>query len=178
LTTRKINKRKKKIKLDHTKKVIPKETIDKSDPLFPYRINLSVGADPDTKGFYSVTVLKSTLSPKDLRKAYLKGVTKLGFDFQKELCTTNENCALSAQHFKKLAASGIPVLDDGQTEGTEDIDFELTLESYRDIWLHISRLGNPQLSWIVSDVEAVPIGGNGLFHDLLQQKRAAEAEIK
>jgi len=137
---------------------------------FPYEVNISVGADQSTgPGFYSVTIVKSTLSQDELVKAYKAGVLKLGFDLQKEICTNNSNCALSTEHFKKLAANGIPVLDDGGEE-ENDLDFELTLESYRDIWLHICRLGNPHLNWVVGDFAALPIGGNGLFQDLIEQR--------
>jgi len=139
------------------------------DPRFPHKINLSVGADQSTgPGFFSVTTIKCTLSPPEIQKAYQAGTEKLGFDFQKETCTSEVNCSLSASLFQKLVAAGIPVLDDD--EETNDAAFELTLESYREIWLHIARLGNPQLNWLVADLEAMPIGGHGLFHDLVQKE--------
>jgi len=114
-------------------------------------------------------MLRSTLSSEELQKAYKAGTLKLGFDFQKEICTNNQTCALSAEHFKKLGSVGIPVIDEGSTEENENLDFELTLESYRDIWLHIARLGNNNLNWVVSEMDALPIGGNGLFQDLVEQ---------
>jgi len=147
---------------------------------FPYRINISVGAEESTgPGFYSVTVMKSTLSFEELITAYAVGSAKIGFDFQKEICTSNLNCSLTADQFKLLVSHGIPVLDDGNGED-QDLDFELTLESYRDIWFHIARIGNPLLNWAVADLDALPIGGNGLFQDLLSEKPAAtvDTEVK
>jgi len=141
---------------------------------FPHRVNVSVGADASTgPGFYrSVSIVNCTLSSEQLSKAYRDGSAKLGFDLQKEICTTNYNCALSVDHFKKLVASGIPVLD-GDGEGEDPgLDFELTLDSYRDIWLHIARLGNPSLVWSVAEFDALPIGGNGLFDGLVDQRDA------
>jgi len=167
-------KTKPKEKKKKTKKVELKKGQD--DPRFPYKINVSVGADQSTgPGFYSVTIVRCTISSDDLAKAYEIGSAKLGFDFQKEICTTNLNCALSPDHFKKMASNGIPVLDDG-TGDDQELDFELTLDSYRDIWLHIARLGNPLLNWAVAEFDALPIGGNGLFQDLVEQREVEQKE--
>lgn len=119
------------------------------------------------------TVIRANLDSKQIMKAYKKASEKLGFNFIDDVAADYEDRILSRDRLKTLLDNGLDLevlggdyeikeakecLEDEDSEGVS-----LWIDSYRDIFLFIVKLGNDSFEWEESHGDSLNIGGYGLF---------------
>jgi hypothetical protein len=100
-------------------------------------------------------VIESNLGARLVQRAFALGSFKLGFDLTRDVAE-RYNHSMSDEKVAKLKEAGF----DG------DIDFKwLTAENFKEMYLFIAKLGNPQFRYKfpVKSNSTICIGGYGLF---------------
>lgn len=126
----------------------------------------------DGHGKTDITSIKSNLDPDQIMEAYKKGSKKLGFDFINEVAADYEDSAIDANQLQKLVDAGLDIEKSFQDdysikEAKEALENEqragLWVDSYRNIFLFIVKLGNDKFEYEIDNNAQLNIGGYGLF---------------
>lgn len=141
-------------------------------------INLVVGdLSGEGHGIHTSYVIRSSLSKKEMNKAYKNAVKNAGFDLVKKICAEYEDCQIPEKYRAKLLA--IPevynLLKSWQEESDVDeevnsnslFSFDVEDHSWLAIFLAFTKSGNPKFEYEIMDdkeLETVHAGGYGLFY--------------
>ncbi len=130
----------------------------------PHIINLVIGDwSKDGHNQTETVTISSNLSKKDVEKAFLNGLKKLGFEPGERhhrcylpIAEDYEDNSLDESVATVLEANGLNV-----SELTEDSG--LWTDGYLKIWFFVTKLGNPDFEYEIVDGADINIGGYGLF---------------
>ena len=131
-----------------------------------YQVKLVVGdwggdGHEKTKEFY----IETSYDEKKILAAYRAGSKKLGFDFQNDVASEYEDSDLKKSHLKKLRDAGIEVNIEDEEEYKDQKTVPIDVVIFRDIWLHIAKLGDAGFTYeLVKSSATLNIGGYGLFY--------------
>jgi hypothetical protein len=110
----------------------------------------------DGHGKTATFVITSNLDGSGIEKAYQAGTKILGFDFSETVCEDYGDTSLPISVLEKLVEHGF----DKSTLECED---SLWRDSFRDIYLFIVKLGEPNFEFSFILLDSLKIGGYGLF---------------
>jgi len=146
-----------------------------------YRLTLQAGDwSCDGHGLSEVFVIDSNLTQGELVDAYKDGVKHFGIDLTEEVCEDYEDARIPEDLVKKLYDSGFDInkfhsLKDGTFSYDEDGELvddsdnceepRLCGETFKDVWLHFCRIGNPQFQYkeINTRDVVIQLGAYGCF---------------
>lgn len=133
-----------------------------------HKITLIVGDDSQdghekTKDF----TISSSLTAKELEKAYRSGLKKTGIEHDK-MCSEADEREISKEDYKKFLALD-PELGNYKnfySELEDKHDFWMvTPQEFSHMYMIIAKAGNPNLNWSLEETsESIAIGGYGLFY--------------
>jgi hypothetical protein len=128
-----------------------------------HMINLIIGDASGTghRGTKEVTI-SSSLTPKELQKAYRAGTSVVGFDLEAVLNEVEQHYLTHLQA-ARLVELGLPdfLLEENPTYKTR---YRIWMDDYVHLWMFVAALGNPRLAWKESEgIDAMCIGGYGLW---------------
>jgi hypothetical protein len=109
----------------------------------------------DGHGTTEKYLIESNLTKKDLLSAYKKGCGIIGFNLSKMVATEYMDNCISEAHLEKLTKFGF-------VNRRNDLKLDVCL--FAEMWLFISKIGNPKFDWkCIPDNSTIDIGGYGLF---------------
>jgi len=121
----------------------------------PYTIRIVRGdSSGDGHGRTSTSFYLSSLTAQEVRAAYRKGVSILGFDLiEEERNSGGRRFQLKLEHRETMKAHGFA----NENWDESSIDYE----TYGEIYFWIVKLGNPnfEVKWTPEPDDAVEIGG-------------------
>jgi hypothetical protein len=127
------------------------------------KIELIVGDwSNDGHGRTRMFTIASNLTKAELEKAYEAGVKIVGFD-PKHFVEDYQQSYLPAEQILRLIELGIK--DWVAPDDDDDEDVEIYPDAYKDIWLFVAKLGNPEFEFELNvPSETIKVGGYGLFY--------------
>ncbi len=109
----------------------------------------------------------SNLSVEQIRSAYTAGEASVGIEFADVVAEEYEDSSLPTDKLQMLRDKGIATWkfeDEEYLEEGEVLEaVQLDEDSYSQIYLQITQLGNPEFKFETLQGKAIRIGGYGLF---------------
>lgn len=136
--------------------------------LEPFNITIQLGDwSDDGHGKTSIFNITSSLSFKEINRAYKKGAKKIGVDLIEEVCTDYNNSGIGMDLLNKFIEA---VFDKKLFGLTDDMEVEylmLDYESYLNLYFATVSIGNNKFQYTLvdNDKSIIQIGGYGLFVD-------------
>lgn len=131
----------------------------------PNNITLQLGDwSHDGHGLTATYSITSSLSIKEINKAYKKGVKKIGVDLGEDICRDYEENFISMQYLHSFIEAGY-TSNYFNISNSIDGGSVLTQEEYLQLYLFTVKIGNNKFEYtLVNDKETIiQIGGYGLF---------------
>lgn len=109
--------------------------------------------------------IDSNLALVDLKKAYKKGVKKLGINVRKDVATDCADNMITLDRWKYFANAGCTIID--ETHFKNGVYEIWDTKIFVDLWLFTAHIGDPEFEYsLIEDEDAsIGIGGYGLFTD-------------
>ena len=108
------------------------------------------------------SLIRANKTATEVREAYRKGATIIGFDLTETVAREYEDDTLPEDNASVLLDHGIDLSGfDSYTEDLEDIT--LMGEEFVELYLKICQLGDPDFLYEYTKMSEIDIGGYGLF---------------
>ena len=116
----------------------------------------------DGHGQTETISIMSNLNRKQIEKAYKKGSKLIDLDIVENLCCDYEDCSVSTDIVVKLKTAGYN-LSEWVFDPTGEDDATIDSDEFLEIYLFITKKGNPIFEYKITRSDAIEIGGYGLF---------------